>query len=152
AQVARAGKANVVGLDLDAAVLERAKARHTDAHVEWIHRDVFAAPFEPGSFDAVVSVAALHHMDARAALARFAALVAPDGVLVVVGLAACDWWDLPCEAFAQVARSALGFTLGYWEHSAPMAWPPPVTYGEMKRISASILPGVRYRRLVLGRY
>ena len=152
AQVAQAGIAGVVGLDLDAGVLERARARHFDASVKWIHGDVFSVPFDRGSFDAVVSVATLHHMDARAALTRFAELVAPRGVVAVVGLAACDWWDLPYGAFAQGARRALGFVRGHWKHSAPMAWPPPATYGEMKRISSSILPGVRYRRLLLARY
>ena len=152
AHVAQAGRAHVVGLDLDAGVLDRARARHAGARVEWMHGDIFSVPFERGSFDAVVSVAALHHMDAPRALTRFAELVAPRGVLAIVGLAACDWWDLPYEAVALGARSALGFVRGHWEHSAPIAWPPPVTYSEMKRMSSAILPGVRYSRLLLGRY
>ena len=152
AQVAAAGVPDVVGLDLDKGVLERAKARHADVNVEWMHGDVFRVPFERGSFDAIVSVAALHHMDAHEALVRFAELVAPQGTVAVVGLAACDWWDWPYEAFGHSVRIALGFARGHWEHSAPMAWPPPVTYGEMKRIASSALPGVCYTRLLLGRY
>jgi 2-polyprenyl-3-methyl-5-hydroxy-6-metoxy-1,4-benzoquinol methylase len=34
AQVARTGVARVIGLDLDAGVLERARARHVGTHVE----------------------------------------------------------------------------------------------------------------------
>jgi hypothetical protein len=33
-----------------------------------------------------------------------------------------------------------------------IAWPPPETYRQMKRIAAEVLPGSRYRRHVLGRY
>ncbi len=85
-------------------------------------------------------------------LVRFADLVKPGGVVAVLGLAANDWWDWPYAAVAESARSALGFVHGHWEHSAPMAWPPPETYREMKRISSRVLPGVRYKRHLLGRY
>lgn len=152
AQVARAGVAHVVGLDLNAGVLERARARHPGTRIEWVHGDVLSVALEARAFDAVVSVAALHHMDARSALKRLADLAAPDGVLAIVGLAAYDWWDLPYEGVALGARTVISAVRGYWEHSAPMAWPPPATYSEMKRIASEILPGVRYRRHLLGRY
>ena len=47
--------------------------------------DVHHIPLAPDSFDAVVSVAALHHMDAGRSLTRFAQLVRPGGTVVVVG-------------------------------------------------------------------
>ena len=65
AQLAQAGVPHVVGLDLDPGVLDRARARHRGVTVEWRQGDVFDVPFEAGSFDAVVSVATLHHMDAE---------------------------------------------------------------------------------------
>jgi len=70
----------------------------------------------------------------------------------VIGLAANNWWDLPYALVGQCARVAAGMTRGYWEHSAPMAWPPPTTYREIKRIAHDILPGVQYRRHFYGRY
>ena len=152
AQLAQAGVSRVVGLDLDADVLDRARARHLGVTVEWLHGDVFDAPLEASSFDAVVSVAALHHRDAEDGLARFADLVRPGGVVAVIGLAASDWWDWPYALVSQGARTVLGLVHGHWEHSAPMAWPPPATYREVKRISSRVLPGVRYRRHLLGRY
>ena len=107
---------------------------------------------EPESFDAVVSVAALHHMDAARALARFAQLVRPGGTVVIVGIAANSWSDLPLAAIAVTSKAILALFYGRWSHSAPRHWPPPLTYGEMKAVSARVLPGVRYRRLWLGRY
>jgi hypothetical protein len=78
--------------------------------------------------------------------------VCPGGAVVVIGLAADSWSDLPFEAVALAARVGLGLVHGTWEHSAPMCWPPPLTYREMKALSARVLPGVHYRRRLLGRY
>jgi SAM-dependent methyltransferase len=103
AQLVRAGVPHVVGLDVDENVLERAKARHRGVPVEWHHGDIFDAAFSAASFDAVLSVATLHHLNAEQGLARFAELVAPGGVVAAVGLAANDWWDLP---YALVGHSA----------------------------------------------
>lgn len=152
AHLIRTGIPHVVGLDLDGQVLERARARYIGIPIEWRQGDLFDVPFEAGSFEAVVSVASLHHMAAEAALGRFADLVKPGGVVAVVGLAANDWWDLPYAVVAHTSQLVLRFARGHWEHSASMVWPPPATYLEMKRIARRVLPGVRYRRHLLGRY
>jgi 2-polyprenyl-3-methyl-5-hydroxy-6-metoxy-1,4-benzoquinol methylase len=152
AQLARAGVPHVVGLDLDRGVLDRARTRHRGVTVEWRQGDLFDVPYDAGSFDAVVAVATLHHLNAEAGLVRFADLVNRGGVVAVVGLAANSWWDLPYALVGHGARFVLGFVRGHWEHSAPMVWPPPATYREMKRIARRVLPGVRYRRHLLGRY
>jgi hypothetical protein len=91
-------------------------------------------------------------MDAAQGLARFAQLVRPGGVVGVIGIAAYNWWDLPYAAIGQSVRVALGFVHGHWEHSAPMLWPPPVTYLEMEHIAGRVLPGALYKRHLLGRY
>ena len=152
AQLIEAGVPHVVGLDADADVLNRARARHRGLPVEWIHGNVFERPLAPGSFDAVVSVAALHHMNAEDGLSRFAELVRPGGVVAVIGLAANDWWDLPFALPGDVLRLLLQLMPWHWQHSAPIAWPPPATYSEMKRTARRVLPGVSYRRHLLGRY
>jgi ubiquinone/menaquinone biosynthesis C-methylase UbiE len=142
----------VIGLDADFGVLERARSRYSALHIEWIHGDVFQVPFTANEFDAVLSVAMLHHIDAAQGLRRFAELVRPGGVVGIVGVAANDWWDLPCAAIGQSARLALSLARGHWEHSAPIAWPPPETYRHMKRLGAAVLPGSQYTRHLLGRY
>ena len=114
--------------------------------------NVLDVAFESESFDAVVSVASLHHMDAAEALACFARLTRPGGTVAIVGLAANAWSDLPLAAIGLILRQVLGVVRGQWNHSAPTCWPPPLTYGEMKALSARVLPGVRYERLWLGRY
>jgi 2-polyprenyl-3-methyl-5-hydroxy-6-metoxy-1,4-benzoquinol methylase len=147
-----AGISRVIGLDVDRAVIDRARVRHAGLGIEWVQGDVLDVALEPESFDAVVSVAALHHMDATRSLTRFAQLVRRGGTVVVIGLAANAWPDIPLAVTASAARLVLGFVHKHWNHSAPECWPPPLTYREMKVISARVLPGVRYRRHLLGRY
>jgi 2-polyprenyl-3-methyl-5-hydroxy-6-metoxy-1,4-benzoquinol methylase len=152
ANLVDAGVPHVVGLDVDQPVLDRARARHEGKGIEWVQGDVLGVALEPESFDAVVSVAALHHMDAARSLERFAQLVRRNGKVVVVGLAANAWSDIPLAAVALIVRTVLGLIHGQWDHSAPICWPPPLTYREMKVLSARVLPGVHYRRHLLGRY
>ena len=94
--------------------------------VEWQQGDIFDIAFEAGSFDAVVSVATLHHLNAEEGLVRFAELVKAGGVVAVVGLAANSWWDLPYALSATLLGSSWGLVRGHWEHSAP--W-----YGHLQR-------------------
>jgi SAM-dependent methyltransferase len=54
--------------------------------IKYVRGDVLDHPFEPGSFDAIVSVATLHHMDTALGLRRLANLVRPGGVVAVVGI------------------------------------------------------------------
>ena len=152
ADLVAAGIAQVVGLDIDQPVLDRARARHAGSGIDWQRGDLLATFFEPESFDAVVSVAALHHMDAARALARCAELVRPGGTVAIVGLAAYGWSDLPLVAIGAASKLVLSVVHGRWSHSAPRCWPPPLTYREMKALSARSLPGVRYRRHLLSRY
>jgi len=55
--------------------------------VEFIVGDFLAWPFPAGSFGLISCVAAQHHMDAPAALARMKQLLAPGGSLVVISVA-----------------------------------------------------------------
>jgi SAM-dependent methyltransferase len=110
-------------------------------------------PFEPGSFDHIASLAALHHMDAAAALSRMRELLAPGGTLAIVGLARNRYpADLPFAAAGSIGHRLLRLRRSYWEDSAPRVWPPPDTFSETRRTARRVLPGVRYRRLLLWRY
>ncbi|EIV91892.1 bifunctional 2-polyprenyl-6-hydroxyphenol methylase/3-demethylubiquinol 3-O-methyltransferase UbiG [Frankia sp. QA3] len=75
----------VTGIDLDGPSIDQARGYPDD--VDYILGDVLTHPFEPASFDVITSVAALHHMDAAAALGRMRDLLHPGGVLALVGIA-----------------------------------------------------------------
>lgn len=143
---------HVVGIDQDPTVLSAARSENPT--VEWILGDVLSHPFPAASFDVVASVATLHHLsDPAQALRRFADLTAPGGRVVVVGLARTS---RPIEVLLHLVGAAQHAVMrrryGFWEHTAPMVWPPPHTYSEVRRTARSVLPGCRWRLLPMWRY
>ncbi len=143
---------DVTGIDIDAAVLESARAEDPD--VRWVQGDVMRHPFPPASFDVVASVATVHHLsDLDKTFTRLAELTAPGGVLAVVGLAKSSG---PIDFLYDIAGlvQQAGYTRRQvvWEHSAPIVWPPPHTYADVKRSVARVLPGATWSRLPMWRY
>ncbi|MET8333498.1 class I SAM-dependent methyltransferase [Streptosporangium canum] len=144
---------HVSAIDLDGPSIELARRHDGASDIDYLLGDFLTHPFEPASFDAVVSVATLHHMDAAVALDRMRGLLRPGGRLVVVGLARSRLpADLPYEVAAVIGSLLYRRTRTYWEHSAPTVWPPPESYAGMRRVAEEVLPGVRYRRHLLWRY
>jgi 2-polyprenyl-3-methyl-5-hydroxy-6-metoxy-1,4-benzoquinol methylase len=142
---------HVTGIDPDEPSIDVARGYGDD--ITYVVGDVLSHPLEPGSFDLVTMVAALHHMDMAAGLTRLRDLVAPGGVLAVVGLARSRRpADLPYDAASAVALRVLRRGHVEWHTSAPILWPPPVTYPEARRIAEAVLPGVEYRRHLMWRY
>jgi SAM-dependent methyltransferase len=93
-----------------------AEARDPAEKLDLICGDFLTHPFAPGSFSMITSVAALHHMDPAAALARMDWLLQPGGTLVIVGLVRLQLpADLPWEAAAGIANLGYRLTRTYWE-------------------------------------
>jgi SAM-dependent methyltransferase len=156
----------VDAVDRSAAMIEVARQR-TPENVNCILADVLTDPLPVGGYDAIFSISALHHMPLQDALARFAALLRPGGVLAAVALPRRDLRrELPIEVVAALGHRLLGAafltarTVGSqaWflkdgTHAAmPVVMQPPLTTGEVASQAAAVLPGVRVRRLVFWRY
>lgn len=143
---------DVTGIDQDSTVLD--SARLEDDSVRWVQGDVMSHPFEPGSFDVVASVATVHHLpDLEATLLRFAELTAPGGVVAMVGLARTSRLpEVLLHGLGAVQHAHLRRRHGFWEHSAPMVWPPRHTYAEVRRAAHTVLPGSRWKLLAMWRY
>ncbi len=145
---------DVVGIDLHAASIERARADpRATHHTEFVCGDVFTHPFDPASFDLVAASAMLHHVDARKGLRRMRQLVRPGGVIAVVGFAQPDGMRDRALALAGAAVKRAGqVRRRYWEHNAPIAWPPPLTTGQMQELGCDELPGATFRHLMSNRF
>ncbi|WP_327142277.1 class I SAM-dependent methyltransferase [Nocardia sp. NBC_01327] len=142
---------HVTGIDLHepSITLARAQPPHD---ITYLHADFMTHPFPPASFDAIVSVATLHHLTPAAALTRMAELLTPGGTLALLGLARPTFpRDLPWEALSALAYTPHRFK-PRWDHPSPIIWPPPQTYSEMRALSRRTLPGSRYRRRLYWRY
>jgi SAM-dependent methyltransferase len=95
---------DVTGIDLDEMSIELAGAQNVDDRIRYVRGDFLTYPFEPASFDVVTTVAALHHMDVAAALARVRDLLKPGGVLCAIGLARSQLpRDIPIEVAGVVS-------------------------------------------------
>ena len=142
----------VVGLDQHGPSLAEAARRVADwPTVELVEGDVMTADLD-GPFDAVLSVAVLHHLPLAAGLQRMADLTAPGGVVAVVGLARSsrpiDYvWDAVGAVKTRVHRLRRPHTMV----TAPIC-DPAETYAEVQSVAAQVLPGVRFRRHPLFRY
>ena len=144
----------VVGIDPDEASIQRARSDpQCSDRTSFLHGDVFTHPFEPGSFDLVASSAMLHHVDATDGLRRMTELVRPGGVVALVGFAnpsdLVDWTLIVAGFLLTRTRAALG---RYWEHHAPVRWPPPLTTREMRLLAAQEMPGATFERGMAHRY
>jgi 2-polyprenyl-3-methyl-5-hydroxy-6-metoxy-1,4-benzoquinol methylase len=149
----RRSGAHVSAIDADAASIELARAQGPAAGIEYVHGDFLTFPFAAASFDFVVCVAALHHMDVTRALHRMAGLLRSGGVLAILGLARSRYpVDLPREAAAAVADSAHRLVKAKWESPSPTIWPPAHTYREIRHVAERALPRARFRRHLLWRY
>lgn len=141
----------VTGIDPDAASLVAARTQDTTG-ITYLEADLLTADL-PGSYDVVVAVAVLHHMDMTAGLTRMRELLSPGGLLLIVGCAAST---MPRDAVREAAAVAVNLVgrLGHraWDHPSPTVWPPPVTYDQVRDESARLLPGSEFRRHLLWRY
>ncbi|MFF5289111.1 class I SAM-dependent methyltransferase [Paractinoplanes globisporus] len=150
----RRGIPEVVGLDRDEPCVQRCRLHPDAGDIRYVVGDLRSTDLAPQGFDLVSAVASLHHLDAREGLLRLRSLVAPGGVLVVVGLARPDLpRDLPIEVAAQIAgrfRRRTADPAG--DPLAPIVWPPPERYSTMRHLARELLPGVRWRRHLSWRY
>ena len=142
-----AGVQQVTGVDLDPVEVSRAVG---GPGVDFVAGDVLDVP--DGQFDLVTCFATLHHLDLEAGLRRLAALTAPGGHLVVVGLAAAR---TPVDAVAGIAAVPVAQVVdrarGTWDHGSPVV-DPVDSYADVRRAARAVLPGVRWRRRLYWRY
>jgi 2-polyprenyl-3-methyl-5-hydroxy-6-metoxy-1,4-benzoquinol methylase len=142
----------VLGIDCHAPSLEEAAQRvaeHDNVHL--VEGDVMT--YDLGRrFDAVLSVAVLHHLGLEAGLIRMRELVAPGGVVGVVGLARSrSPRDYARDAVGAVETRVRRLRRPHTMVTAPIC-DPEETYAEVRRVAQDVLPGVRYRRHNLFRY
>ena len=144
---------DVTGLDLNSQVLavaEEAKPRH--CNVKFTVGDIMTYPFPPAKFTFLTSVATLHHLPLEGTLIRFGELLAPGGVLAIIGLyRAQDAIDAGFQVAGFIASQAKRRVHRFQEMSAPVR-EPQQTLGEIKKAARRLLPGSDVRRRLFFRY
>lgn len=128
--------------------------------------DALTVDLPAASYDAVLSVAVLHHLPLDEALPRMAAWLRPGGVLAALALPRVEVGrTLPLELAAAASHHGLGLAFSalrpvtgadLFRHEdthddMPVA-DGQLTTREVRAQAAQLLPGVRVRRLLFWRY
>jgi ubiquinone/menaquinone biosynthesis C-methylase UbiE len=147
----------VDAVDLDAGVVAEAARLHPAEGLTFTAGDFLALSLPADAYDAVTSIAALHHMPLVPALREMRRVLRPGGRLAVLGLYRMhDPVDYAVACLAVVPNLIRTKLLdpggdGSIGMIAP-AKPPTATLGEIRRAAAAELPGARVHRHVYWRY
>ncbi|MEV5955569.1 class I SAM-dependent methyltransferase [Streptomyces sp. NPDC051987] len=145
---------SVTGVDRSAEMIRQARKRDA-GNLTFLEGDYLdGALLDEGSFDFVSAVAVIHHAPFDDAIGRLVGLLAPGGRLVVVGLAHDHTLlDRVISGCGVPAHLLTAFRHGGGQDPADMPVEDPImTWGEVRRSTAHLLPGRRYRRRLLWRY
>lgn len=143
----------VTGIDLDRTILNIAKKNlNTSQNITYIQGDAINYTFQESSFNLITVVATLHHLPLNAALQRLEQLLAPGGLLVIIGL-------YKAKNIADLLRAAVAFPISWlmrylYHHqkmNAPIATPKE-TIAEIKTAAAELLPGAIIKHRFFHRY
>jgi len=108
----------VVGIDVEPAVIERARGRAEDGAVPNLSFEVgsaYALPFPDGTFDAVFAHTLLQHVrDAPTVLRQARRVLKPGGV---IGLREGDWGTWVIAPPSDAIEQAIALYLRLWEHN-----------------------------------
>lgn len=153
----------VVGIDLSNEMLKIARAESQQLNnVRFEQTDYLQKDYPPAYFDAIVSVATLHHMDWAHALKRIKSDLKPGGKLLVIDLYEEKGWMDQLYNLASIplhhvfkrlkndntSSSALENQLWHAHGSGDEY----MLFEEIKRIASQYLPGVKVRRRLLWRF
>jgi SAM-dependent methyltransferase len=150
----RVPRVDAVDRSPDMAALARAVV---PPNVQVVEADVLSWT-PPAAYDAVVSVAALHHVPLEPTLERLSSFLRPGGVLAAVALPRVE---LPREVGVELVSAVGHRVIGLHRFLRGDRWAPtdgmPVHDGELtvrevRRRASSVLPGVEARRLRYWRY
>ncbi|MBA2715819.1 MAG: class I SAM-dependent methyltransferase [Propionibacteriales bacterium] len=154
--------AHVDAVDVSPLMIERGRTRcPAQVNVNWLVGDLVDPhlPLTHGGYDAVVAVSSVHHMPLRSTLSRLADLVAPGGVLAIVGLyRPVTITDHVLQVVAMPANAAVGAVCALSgradksdDADMPVR-PPENTLAQVRAAADEMLPGAHLRRAVFWRY
>ncbi|MGW2957603.1 class I SAM-dependent methyltransferase [Streptomyces sp. NPDC001220] len=146
---------SVTGVDRSPEMIRLAHKRDGVDNVTFLEGDYLdGGLLDEGSYDFVSAVAVIHHAPFDDAIERLVGLLAPGGRLVIVGMAhnrtLLDRVISGCGVPA--ARLSARRNGGKQGPSDMPVEDPIMNWREVRRATAHLLPGRRYRRRLLWRY
>ena len=158
---------HVDALDRSAKMIEVAR-RRLPANAQAWQADLLTTELPADHYDVITSITALHHLPLEEALERLAGALRPGGTLVAIALPRRELVrEWPVEVVAWVGQRVMVLALlgarclpGRRNLLAkdgegpamPMVLDPELTVRQVRQRAATVLPGVRVRRLLYWRY
>jgi len=142
---------DVVAIDLSPGMIDEAK-RRTSSSIELVCADMFDwLRRRPGTYDCIVTISTLHHVDHGEALRAMALALKPGGRLLVLDLLSRRNPVVNAVALALGFRFTTPWKLrrAYWRHGRNETY---LTIGEVERAAREQLPGAHVRAHLLFRY
>lgn len=154
---------NVVAVDLSPQMLRLARQQSANhANIEYVLGDAMRLSLPAESYDCIVSLATLHHLQAEQALLKMKDALKPNGVLIIHDLIASDGLiDNVISALAYPVSAARRFWKTGWPRmprEVREAWAEHgkgevyLTSNEVAAMCRQYLPEARVRRHLLWRY
>ncbi len=146
----------VDALDVDSAVLKEASNRNSAPNICYLHADFLEADLPEGSYDVIVSIASLHHMDLEAALEKMKVLLRSSGKLFILGL----YREMTIVDYMySVISVPLNLIYLNW-HRASIAIPTTaaptrpaqLSLKQIKAVANTLIPGFSLQRHLFWRY
>lgn len=155
--------ASVTGIDLAPNMVRVARQTHaTLPNASFECADYLTRAVEPGRWDAIVSVATLHHLDLRAFLQKVTVELRPGGRLLLLDLyqqagffeRSTNLLAVPLNLLGRLwvtgqLRPPVALRRAWDEHGASDEY---LTTATLRRIFGEMLPGARFRRHLFWRY
>lgn len=147
----------VDALDADSNVLKEALALHSAPNISYQQADFLEADLTKNSYDVIVSIASIHHMDLELALIKMKELLQPSGTLLILGL----YKEETLTDYLYCAVSVpLNFLLLKWNQASHRAaeqagvptCPATLPLRQIKSAANNLIPGFRIRRHLFWRY
>ncbi len=153
---------HVLALDLSPQMIWRARELSTQySNITFQITDVQTQQFEQGQFDAILSVATIHHLPLAETLAQIKNALAPGGTLAILDLYQAQAADLPLNLLATSLnivlrplktgrlRPSKEARAAWHEHSLHDHF---LTLDQIRYVSEQILPGAHITKHLFWRY
>ena len=150
----------VEALDVDKAILKEASNLNSAPIICYLQADFLEADLSEGSYDVIVSIASLHHMDLETALTKMKILLCSSGKLLILGL----YRETTILDYLYASISVcLNLIYLNWHQAfivpptqpttkiAPIL-PAQLSIGQIKTVANTLIPGFRFQRHLFWRY
>ncbi len=149
---------HVDAIDNDTNIIKEAKQLSLRIkNITYVQNDFLQMDIPSEKYDAVVSIASLHHMNVSIALKKMKDILKPDGILVILGLYRNStitdiFWSVISKLFDVIIKFLLhkrtsgntGYTMQIVD--------PKETLREINATAKEILPNIKMRRHLFWRY